>query len=96
MEGSTSFSKDKLPRALNVPTGISRKGSRSIADATSAKDKPLQYPHLVTYLERSQWHQREYEKLRYSVNKITKKTKLQQKTNSIHVFTGSIKRNMRH
>ena len=44
MEGSRSFSKDKFPRALNVPTSISMEGPRRITDETSARIRIPEIP----------------------------------------------------
>ena len=70
----------RIARALIVPIGISRKGFGRIADATSAKDKPLQYPHFITYFECFHQHRKGIREIK--TRRKTKRTRHQQSSKS--------------
>ena len=82
----------RIARALIVPIGISRKGFGRIADATSAKDKPLQYPHFVSYFECFHQHRKGIRGIK--TRRKMKQTRHQQSSKS--TFSHGNTKNLQH
>ena len=82
----------RIARALIVPIGISRKGFGRIADATSVKDKPLQYPHFVTYFECFHQHRKGIREIK--TRRGMKQTRHQQSSKS--TFSHANSKNLQH
>ena len=82
----------RIARTLIVPIGISRKGFGRIADATSVKVKPLQYPHFITYFECFHQHRKGIREIK--TRRGMKQTRHQQSSKS--TFSHGNSKNLQH
>ena len=93
MESPCSFGKtDCTCLDLISPIGISRKGFGRITDAPSVKDKPLQYPHFITYFECFHQHRKGIREIK--TRRGMKQTRHQQSSKS--TFSHGNSKNLQH